>query len=291
MPADEAPIGIFDSGLGGLTVVRALHERLPNERLVYFGDTARVPYGIKSSETVTRFAAEDCQFLLRFEPKLIVVACNTASASALPALRNWLEIPVIGVVNPGAQAAVAKADSRPVLVLGTEGTVRSRAYEYAIQNLDYRIPVLQKACPLLVPCVEEGRSSQDPIVRAVLDEYLRPTLAQEPNIGVVVMGCTHYPLIREAIQKVCGPQVELVCSAEQTAEAVVRELGKHGLAASHRETDRLDYLECWVSDNQERFARVGGRFLGEPIRRVEWIGPEDFAGNADALCLRGTDVA
>jgi glutamate racemase len=291
MSASEAPIGIFDSGLGGLTVVRALHERLPNERLVYFGDTARVPYGIKSPETVTRFAAEDCQFLLRFEPKLIVVACNTASASALPALKDWLHIPVVGVVHPGAQAAVAKANGRPVLVLGTEGTVRSQAYEFAIHHLDARISVVQKACPLLVPCVEEGRTSQDSIVRMALEEYLRPVLAQEPNFGVVVMGCTHYPLIREAIQETCGPKVELVCSAQQTAEAVVQELDKHELHASHHGSDPAHYLTCWVSDNQERFARVGGRFLGEPIRQVEWIGPEDFAGHTDPLCLRGADAS
>ncbi|MBN1343502.1 MAG: glutamate racemase, partial [Phycisphaerae bacterium] len=189
---DSRPIAVFDSGLGGLTVVAELQRQLPAEHIIYFGDTARVPYGTKSAETVIRFAREDCAFLLRFDPKMLVVACNTASAHAMPALTEWLDVPVCGVVEPGAQAAVKAAGGRTVAVIATEGTIASDAYRKAIQARQPSLPVVQKACPLLVPLVEEGRSADDPIVKAVLVEYLEPLRALAP--AVVVLGCTHYPL-------------------------------------------------------------------------------------------------
>jgi glutamate racemase len=183
---DPRPIGVFDSGIGGLTVVAELQRQLPGEDIVYFGDTARVPYGTKSAETVTRFAREDCAFLLRFNPKLIVVACNTASAIAMTALEEWLSVPVCGVVEPGAQAAVAAARGRIVAVIATEATIASDAYRQAIQARHPHLPVVQKACPLLVPIVEEGRRPDDPVVKLVMAEYLEPLRALTP--GALVLG-------------------------------------------------------------------------------------------------------
>lgn len=193
------PVAIFDSGLGGLTVVAELRRRLPAEHLVYFGDTARVPYGTKSSATVTRFALENCAFLLRFNPKLIVAACNTASAAGLEALREALPVPVCGVVEPGAAAAVRavrqsrdrRKGSAAIAVLATESTVNSNAYPLAIHRMDPTIPTSQQPCPLLVPLVEEGRANDDPIVRLALREYLAPLAALRP--AAVLLGCTHYP--------------------------------------------------------------------------------------------------
>ena len=206
---------MFDSGLGGLTVVAELRRTLPGEDVIYFGDTARVPYGTKSAETVIRFAREDCAFLLRFDPKMIVVSCNTASAHAMPALTDWLGVPVCGVVEPGASAAVAAANGRTVAVIATEGTIASYAYRRAIQARQPELPVVQKACPLLVPLVEEGRTCEDPIVRSVLSEYLEPLRALSPS--VIVLGCTHYPLLKPAIASVFDESTLLVDSAEQTA--------------------------------------------------------------------------
>ncbi|MBE3068930.1 MAG: glutamate racemase, partial [Planctomycetes bacterium] len=216
------PIGIFDSGLGGLTVVRAIRRRLPAEAIVYFGDTARVPYGIKSGRTVARFAAEDCEFLLRHDPKCIVAACNTASAAAIPALQKRFDVPICGVIEPGATAAVRAAGGRPIGILATEGTIASGAYRRAIHA---RLPgavLVEKACPLLVPLVEEGRTPADPIVRAVLAEYLGPMRAA--GVGTVVLWCTHYPLVRDAIAEVLGPGVTLVDSATAVAEDVASRL-------------------------------------------------------------------
>ena len=191
----RAPIGVFDSGLGGLTVVAELRRQLPGEDVVYFGDTARVPYGTKSSETVRRFALEDATFLLRFDPKMIVVACNTASAAALDVLRDALPVPVCGVVEPGAAQAVRRARENRVgpggggiAVLATESTVNADAYPSAIRRIDATIPITQRPCPLLVPLVEEGRTPDDAIVRMSLTEYLSPLLPLRP--GAVLLGCT-----------------------------------------------------------------------------------------------------
>jgi len=264
------PIGIFDSGLGGLTVVRAVRRRLPAESIVYFGDTARVPYGIKSGATITRFAAEDCEFLCRWDPKFIVVACNTASAAALPTLQARFEVPMCGVIEPGARAAVQVGGDRPIGVIGTEATIGSGAYRDAIRRLKPAARIVEKACPLLVSLVEEGRQSDDPIVRAVLEEYLGPM--REAGVGSLVLGCTHYPLLREAIAAALGPGTALVDSADAVADQVAEELARAGLLAPGGVGD----LRFLVSDNPERCRQVGCRFLGEPLQAVLPVSPEDF---------------
>ncbi len=268
---DVRPIGVFDSGIGGLTVVAELQRQMPGEDIVYFGDTARVPYGTKSGETVTRFAREDCAFLLRFDPKLIVVACNTASANAMPSLEKWLSVPVCGVVEPGATAAVAAAGGRTVAVIATEATIASDAYRKAIQARHPHLPVVQKACPLLVPMVEEGRRPDDPVVKLVLSEYLDPLRALGPS--VVVLGCTHYPLLKPAMASFFGGGVMLVDSAEQTAMHVARMLKGAGSLSPKTSGGTL---KCYVSDNPHRFQAVGSRFLGQSITDVVWVSPELF---------------
>ena len=267
------PIGVFDSGLGGLTVVRAIRSRLPAESIVYFGDTARVPYGSKSGETVARFASEECEFLCRYDPKLIVVACNTASAAALPVLSRRFRQPILGVIEPGARAAAGGCDGRPIGVIGTERTIASGAYGRAIVRRLPSAKVIEKACPLLVPLVEEGRGPRDPIVRAALAEYLAPIIGA--RVGTVVLGCTHYPLMKDAIAHVMGPDVALVDSAEAVAEEVRYLLTTYDLLQPSGRGD----LRLFVSDNPERFQAVGARFLGEEIRSVAHVGPEDFYGS------------
>lgn len=271
MAGDQRCIGVFDSGIGGLTVVRELRRRLPNEDIVYFGDTARVPYGIKSSETVTRFARETCDFLLRFDPKMIVVACNTASAAALPTLEASLSVPACGVVDPGAREAVLLAKGHSIAVIATEATINSDAYRRAMKRYQPDSRVVQKPCPLFVPLAEEGRRCDDPIARAVVRDYLEPVVRLDPK--VLVLGCTHYPLLKEAIEEVTGPKIQLVDSGEQTARAVVSHLKSVSALAVRSEVGRLS---CYVSDNPQRFRELGQRFLNQPIVDVTWISPEQF---------------
>lgn len=268
-------IGVFDSGLGGLSVAGALRELLPAEDIVYFGDTARVPYGIKSRRTVAQFALEDARFLLRFDPKLIVAACNTASAVALDVLAARLPVPVVGVVEPGARAAVALAAGRPIAVIGTEATIASNAYPAAISRLAPAAEVFAQACPLLVPLVEEGRACDDPIVRLAVASYLEPLRAA--GIGVIVLGCTHYPLLRAAIAESLGPDVRIVESGRETAAAVRTALAAADALCPAGRTGRL---RCFVSDNPARFRRIGSRFIGHEIEHVELVEPEDYAVTA-----------
>ncbi|MFQ5411591.1 MAG: glutamate racemase [Phycisphaerae bacterium] len=271
MSRDDRCIGVFDSGIGGLTVVRALQTRLPNEHIVYFGDTARVPYGIKSGETVTRFARENCDFLMRFDPKMLIVACNTASAAALPALEAEVRLPMCGVVEPGAREAVLRSSGGTIAVIATEATINSDAYRRAMQQVASDVRVVQKSCPLFVPLAEEGRRCDDPITRSVVRDYLDPVVRLDPR--VLVMGCTHYPLLREAIAEVMGPDVLLVDSGEQTARAVVSRLESDGLLAPR---DAPGQLNFYVSDNPQRFRELGQRFLDRPVVDVTWISPEQF---------------
>lgn len=267
---NEQPIAVFDSGLGGLTVVRAIQQQLPGEEIFYFGDTARVPYGTKSARTVLQFAEQDCQFLLQFDPKLVVVACNTASALALQEMSTRVSVPLLGVIEPGATEAVRNACGRPIAVLATEGTVTSGAYEHAIHRLQAGTPVYQQACPSLVPLIEEGRSSSDAVLRMLLDDYLGSIRPLRP--AVVVLGCTHYPLVREAIAELM-PGALVVDSADATARRVRQLLAADNSSSGRRAGGRL---HCYVSDNPQRFREVGGRFLGQPIRDVTWVSPEQF---------------
>jgi glutamate racemase len=267
-PAPDAPIGVFDSGLGGLTVVRALIERLPAERIVYLGDTARVPYGPKSPETVRRYADEIAHWLLAQGVKAIVVACNTATAHALEHLRAWVPVPVIGVIDAGARAAVAASAAGRVGVIGTSGTVRSSAYEHAIRARAPRAEVYAVACPLFVPLVEEGWADP-PVTATIAAEYLAP-LAQA-GIDALVLGCTHYPLLKPVLARTMGPAVRLVDSAEEVALAVAEELARRGLEApgrAQRPTHRFA-----ATDAPEQFLRLAQRFLGgvAPIEHVETV--------------------
>ncbi len=270
-PGDNRCIAVFDSGIGGLTVVKELMHRLPHEDIIYFGDTARVPYGIKSSETVTRFARETCDFLLQFDPKMIVVACNTASAAALPALSEMLPVPSCGVVEPGAREAVLKAQGGTIAVIATEATINSDAYRKAMKRFDTGVRVVQKACPLFVPVAEEGRDSADPIAVAVVRDYLEPLVRLEPR--VLVLGCTHYPILRDAIATVMGDGVELIDSGAHTARTVVAHLKQAGRLRTGNAEGRLT---CYVSDNPQRFRELGQRFLNRTIVDVTWISAEQF---------------
>lgn len=273
MAFDDRCIGVFDSGIGGLTVVRELRRRLPAEEVTYFGDTARVPYGIKSPQAVTAFSRQICEFLLRFDPKLIVVACNTASAAALPDLVKQFDIPICGVVRPGAQAAVSAARGRPIGVIATEATIYSDAYRRAIVTLDPQATVHQKACPLFVPAVEEGRDSDNRIVIDLADEYLGPL--RRLGLGAVVLGCTHYPLLKPAIRRALGDEVVLVDSAEQTAESVAAELAARGGLSNRPAPGRLT---CYVSDNPQRFREIGQRFCGSYSFDVTWVSLDELVG-------------
>lgn len=268
---DERCIGVFDSGIGGLTVVAELRRRLPHEDIVYFGDTARVPYGIKSPHAVTLFARQDCDFLLRFDPKMIVVACNTVSAVALPDLEAHLDVPLIGVVRPGATSAARLSGGRPIAVIATEATVNSDAYRRAIQACVPDVTVHQRACPLFVGAVEEGRGPDDAVVRALAEDYLGSLRPLRP--AVVVLGCTHYPLLKAAVARVLGPDVALVDSAEQTAEAVREALETRGVLSRRKQAGSL---ACYVSDNPQRFREIGQRFLGHPLLNVTCVSPEEF---------------
>jgi glutamate racemase len=267
------PIGIFDSGVGGLTVYRALHEQLPNERFVYLGDTARVPYGTKSLATVERYAVENARFLAAHGIKLLVVACNTASALALPAIRQALDIDVVGVIGPGARAAVASSSGKRIGVIATESTVQSGAYTHAIAKADPNALVIERACPLFVPLAEEGWADEE-VARAVAETYLKDLRS---SIDTLVLGCTHYPILKGVIHESVGTQVELIDSGEATAVEVKSLLKEKGLAGSLSGTGALERQLCddldhfYVTDAAERFARVAERFLGSKPARLEAV--------------------
>lgn len=261
------PIGIFDSGMGGLTVMRALMARLPNESFVYLGDTARLPYGTKSGDTVTRYAVQAAHALTRRKIKLLVVACNTASAVALPALDEALApIPVIGVVEPGAEAAIAAAPEGPIAVIATEGTVNGGAYLRAIRARAPDAKVVQQACPLFVPLAEEGLIDS-PITKLTAEHYLRSILANS-HPRALVLGCTHFPVLKTVITEIAGPDVTLVDSAETTADAVAKLLAERNLARKESSSPRHEFL---ATDSVERFARVGRIFLGRAPENVELV--------------------
>lgn len=255
---NQLPIGVFDSGLGGLTVVREIQRQLPNENLIYVGDTARVPYGTKSPDTIRRYALQISFFLLQKKVKAIVVACNTASALALRSLRN-LPIPVLGVIEPGARAAVLKTQSMRIGVIGTPATVRSGAYAAAIKKFAPRTKVWKKACPLFVPLVEEGWQSHA-VTKQVAREYLTPVLKN--RIDTLVLGCTHYPLLKDTIQSVAGRRVQLIDSAEETAKDVKALLTK---MKALNPSNRKGAAAYYVTDNTASFTKLGGKFLGGKI--------------------------
>ena len=265
MSIASKPIGVFDSGIGGLTVVKALMHELPNESIVYFGDTARVPYGSKSKSTIVRFSLENVEFLLRCGVKCIVIACNTSSSWALPTLRKYFKVPIIGVIRPGARAAVRQTRNKRIGVIGTEATVTSRAYETEMKRLDGSIRVFAQSCPLFVPMVESGWLNGAVSIQ-IAATYLTPMLRQ--RIDTLILGCTHYPLLAPVIHKAIGPEVILVDSAVQTAAEVKGLLAWNEWRSVARGTPHHRFF---VTDEPHHFTKIGERFLGDPIRSVERV--------------------
>jgi glutamate racemase len=271
-------IGVFDSGFGGLTVLRALVARLPRARFAFIGDTARLPYGSKSRRTIARYAAQSAQFLVREQgAEFLVIACNTASALALDAIQDAVPVPVLGVIEPGASAARAASRTGDVLVIATDATVQSHAYAAACGAQGLRAH--EKACPLLVPLVEEGWTDHPvtaEVIRIYLDELNAEAAAQGLNPDTLVLGCTHYPLLRPLIERAAPAGMRVIDSAEAAAEAAVRQFG-HGIALPIALPDtpgqeaKNPELRCFATDSVEKFERLGSRFLGRPVGKVELV--------------------
>ena len=264
--SDKRPIGIFDSGVGGLTVAREIQKLLPGEDMVYFGDTARVPYGTKSRETITKFSVENVEFLMRKDVKLVVVACNTASALSLDFLKRCFRVPIIGVIGPGAKAAARSTISKRVGVIGTNATIASRSYEKAIKKVDPGILVASAGCPLFVSLVEEGWLKGS-VTDAVASIYLAPLKAA--RIDTLIMGCTHYPLLRKVIQEAMGRNVILIDSAKEVAKEAEMILSSAGALNSQSRRSRQHFF---VSDEPSRFLKVAERFLKRRVTCVKSVG-------------------
>jgi glutamate racemase len=281
---NDSPIGIFDSGVGGLTVYKALRTRLPGERFIYLGDTARVPYGTRSLSTVERYAIENARFLGAQGIKILVVACNTASALALPAIRSVVSVPVVGVIDPGAQAAVRSNLKNRIGIIATEATIQSGAYRNAIIKMDKDAEVIERACPLFVPLAEEGWADTA-VASLVAAKYLEDL--SNNKVDTLVLGCTHYPILRSVIQETVGTNVRLIDSGEATAERVANLLETEGLLrVSDDKSPELqlcgDLDHFYVTDAAARFARVAERFLGCPpavLNAVEVWGQDELRSN------------
>ena len=256
-------IGMFDSGIGGLTVLRAIQEKLPYEKIIYFGDTARLPYGDKSAETILRFSIENAVFLMEHNIKMLVVPCNTASSVSIDKLRKIFNIPVVGVIEPGAEKAVAVTRHGRIAVLATRGTILSGAYQAHLKNLRPDVQVTAIPCPLLVPLIEEGMQAH-PAMKLILEEYLLP-LRQNP-VDTLLLGCTHYPALRPLIQELLGPDVQIVDSATTCAEQVAELLNKLSLKSQRQETALHQFF---VSDNPEKFRKLGQQFISSPLPPVQ----------------------
>ncbi len=267
---DNRPIGVFDSGLGGLTVLKEIMELIPTESVVYFGDNGRAPYGTKSKETVLKYTFQDIRFLLNQDIKMIVIACNTASACSLQTVKNSFEIPVIEVVEPGALTAVRETRNKKVGVIGTSATVSSGVYERAIHRLDGSIQIYSKACPLFVPLAEAGWWEND-IAYRIAEEYLIPL--KNEGIDTLVMGCTHYPLLQETIRSVMGPEVNLVSSAREVAKVVKDVITENNMA---RDKDIKPVYRYYTSDSVELFESLGNSILDTRIQAAEKVDIEKY---------------
>jgi glutamate racemase len=262
---NSQPIGVFDSGIGGLTVVRALMKHLPHENLVYFGDTARVPYGPKSAQVVREYALQDTDELLKHDVKFIVIACNTVSAVALDVVQKRAKVPVLGVILPGAEAAVRATKKNRLGVIGTVGTVLSNAYSNAIRQMNPNILVFSQACPLFVSLAEEGWTSH-PATELVAREYLFPLTLEK--IDTLILGCTHYPLLKDVIDSVLHKSVTLIDSGEATALSAVQLLEERGL---RNQSAFKPNIQFFVSDIPHKFAEVGERFLGQKLGKIQRV--------------------
>lgn len=263
--SDKRPIGVFDSGVGGLTVVSELADMLPREEIIYFGDTARVPYGTKSKETVTKFSVENVEFLMKHDVKLIVVACNTVSSLSLNFLKRCFRVPIIGVIVPGAKRAVNSTRNNRIGVVGTHATISSGAYEREIKKISSRISFFGQSCPLFVPLVEEGWIDKS-VTYEIASTYLEPL--KKRRIDTLVLGCTHYPLLKEVIAKVMGRSVLLVDSAKEVAKEAFDILDASSLLNNSPEKAKYKFF---VSDEPERFAKMGEYFLKKKIECVKRI--------------------
>ncbi len=255
---DKKPIGIFDSGVGGLTVFKEIRRRFPYEDIIYFGDTARVPYGPKSRNTVIEYSVQNARFLIQQGAKIIVIACNTSSATALIELQKLLPVPVLGVIEPGALSAVKVTDNKRIGVIGTEGTIRSQAYSSAISKLDENCNVFSKPCPLFVPLVEEGWEDHE-VTQLTIKEYLTSLL--QKDIDTLVLGCTHYPILKTSIQKFVGNKITLVDSAQAVTDKLEEIL-------PNRETKEIGKDNFYVSDNEAKFKQIASKILDMEIDKL-----------------------
>jgi glutamate racemase len=262
------PIGIFDSGIGGLTVFKEIKNLLPNEDIVYFGDTARVPYGTKSKDTVVKFSAQNADFLIALGVKMIVVACNTSSSFSLPILRRRCNIPIIGVVQPGAHEAAGVTRKMKVGVIGTRATISSGIYKKELKKLNPKIDVISESCPLFVPIVEEGWLKKD-VTRIIADQYLG--LLKKKRIDAIILGCTHYPLLKPIIRRVLGKRIALIDSAAQTAKAVKKILYDKKIENKKKGRGRYRF---YVTDEPHLFKKIGSRFLGGKINNIKKVSVE-----------------
>ena len=266
----KRPIGVFESGVGGLTVAREIMRQLPDENIVYFGDTARLPYGSKSRDNIIRFSRQIIRFLLTRNVKAIVIACNTASAQALDVVKEEFDLPIIGTITAGARAAVQETRSGKIGVIGTEGTIRSQTYSEVIRELEPEAEVMGKACPLFVPLVEEGFAKHH-IADEVIDIYLREM--KESDIDTMILGCTHYPLLRSRIMAYLGDKVSIVNPAYETAMDLKRILEEKGL---NNDRDSLTKYEFYVSDAAEKFKQFANSILPYNVETIQQINIEDY---------------
>jgi glutamate racemase len=267
---DDRPIGVFDSGVGGLTVVKQLMKKLPSENIIYFGDTARIPYGTKSEEIVRRFALEDSFFLLEKNVKMVIVACNTASSVAVNMLQTILDVPVIGVIEPGAEAAVRNSRNRKIGVIGTAATIRSSSYRKKVLQSSNKAQVISQACPLFVSLVEEGWIEDEATI-LIARRYLQTMI--ENHVDTLILGCTHYPLLKNTIQKVLGDNVRLIDSGVETAITVAKILEEKRMLAN---PDQIAKNKFYLSDMPYKFQEIAERFLERTIPHVETVNFEQF---------------
>lgn len=264
------PIGIFDSGIGGLTVVKSVNTFLPSEKIIYFGDTARVPYGSKSNSTIIEYSVQDAKFLAKKNVKLIIVACNTASSVALEELRNKFDVPIIGMINPGAKAAIKETKNNRIGVIGTETTVSNQAYSKAIKNINPEIEVIEKACPLFVPLAEEGWINH-PATKLIAEEYLSDL--KKANIDTLILGCTHYPILKDIIQEVIGKNVKLIDSGSAASVEVNEYLEGRGIKNYQHNIGKHEF---YVSDVPKKFNEIANRFLGKELEYLEKVDLEEI---------------
>lgn len=259
---DNRPIGVFDSGLGGLTAVKALRQILPEEKLIYFGDTARVPYGGRSKETLLKYARQDVRFLRSFDLKAIVIACGTVSTTSLDTLQAENDLPIVGVVEPTCRRALLVTKNKKVGIIATLASIRSGAYEAMLRRLDPAVEIIGKPCPLFVPLVENGRFRQgDVVIETVAREYLTPLI--EAGVDTLILGCTHYPLLKDIIGEICGPGVTLIDSGAASARALRQQLAAEGQLTDRQQGETRFY----VSDRPEDFEKLAAVFLEEPLSR------------------------